>query len=154
MIAIIGRNKELGYNNKLIWNIPADLTRFREKTRHHPVIMGRKTFESIGHPLPDRPNIVISRHDYRVPGVTVVPSVEKALAEAVGKEGSEETFVIGGATVYEQAIDKADRLYLTVVDDTAQADAFFPDYNEFTKVVSEEKKASDGYTYTYLTLER
>lgn len=133
IIAVIGKNRELGKDNKLLWHIPGDLPRFKKLTIGHSVIMGRKTFESIGHPLPDRKNIVIS-HSAVIPGVTVVGSVEDALKEA----GPGEVFVIGGAKVFAQTIDIADRLYLTVVDKTAEADAFFPDYSRFTRVIKKE----------------
>ncbi len=149
VIAVIGKNRELGKDNHLLWDIPSDLKRFREITKGHPVIMGRKTFQSIGHPLPNRKNIVISR-DAAIPGVTVVHSLDEAIAIA----GNGEIFVIGGASVYAQAIDRADRLYLTLVDESApDADAFFPDYSRFTKVVSREPQEENGYKFTYLTLD-
>lgn len=150
LIAVIGKNRELGKDNDLIWNIPSDLKRFREITRGHPVIMGRKTFESIGHPLPNRKNIVISRN-FSHPGVTVVSSLDAAIAAA----GEGEIFVIGGASIYAQAIARADRLYLTLVEKTApDADAFFPDYSRFTKIISEEPHEENGIRFTYRTLEK
>lgn len=151
IIAVIGKNRELGKDNDLLWHLPADLRRFREITRGHPVIMGRKTFESIGHPLPNRLNIVIS-HQKNIPGVTVVSSLDEAIARA-GKDP--EIFVIGGGSVYAQAIDKADRLYLTIVDARApDADTFFPDYSRFVKVIEETPQEENGIRYTYRTLEK
>jgi dihydrofolate reductase len=150
IIAVIGKNRELGKDNDLIWNLPGDLKRFRKITEGHPVIMGRKTFQSIGHPLPKRLNIVISRQK-NIPGVTVVSSLEEAIDQA---GNDPEIFIIGGGSVYAQAIDKADRLYLTVVDAVApDADTFFPDYSRFTKVISEEPQEENGIRYKYLTLE-
>lgn len=154
LIAIIGKNRELGKDNKLIWNIPSDLKRFRQITNGHPVIMGRKTYESIGHPLPVRQNIVISSNpSFSVEGVVLVRSFDEAIDVAKQSPGSEEIFVIGGGNVYAQAINRADRLYLTVVDAAAAADTFFPDYSRFSKVVFRKEQQSDGFSYTYLTLE-
>jgi len=127
MIAAVGRNRELGRGNELLWHIPEDLKRFKALTLGHPVIMGRKTFESIGKPLPGRTNLVVSRSAL---------SLEDALAQAK-KLDKEEVFIIGGAQIYEQALPYADRLYLTLIEDTKEADAFFPEYEKlFTKKVS------------------
>lgn len=154
LIAILGKNRELGKDNKLIWNIPEDLARFRKITANHPVIMGRKTFESIGRPLPNRTNIVVTSDPYvRVGGVEVAGSLDEAIAFAKKSPGSEEIFIIGGGQVYAQAIDKADRLYLTVVDATAPADTFFPDYSRFTKIIAKESHESGGYRFDYIMLE-
>lgn len=155
IIAIIGKNRELGKDNKLLWNIPPDLERFRRITKDHPVIMGRKTFESIGNPLPYRDNIVItSDRTYGKEGIKVVYTLDEALRVANNSSGSSEIFIIGGGSLYAQAIDRADRLYLTVVDVTADADTFFPDYSQFSRVVLQEPHESDGFHYTYLTLEK
>lgn len=157
IIAVIGKNRELGKDNYLIWNLPGDLKRFREITKGHPVIMGRKTFQSIGHPLPNRTNIIISSHSSysSYPSYTVLcaSSLDQAISMAKSAPGSEEIFVIGGGSVYAQAINKADRLYLTVVDASADADTFFPDYSRFTKVISEVPHEENGTRYTYRTLE-
>lgn len=154
IIAIIGKNRELGRDNKLIWNIHEDLARFRKITAGHPVIMGRKTFESIGRPLPNRINIVITSDRYvRMGGAEVVGSLDEAIERAAKSPGSDEIFVIGGGTVYAQAINRADRLYLTIVDATAEADTFFPDYSRFTKVISKESHKSGEYQFDYMTLE-
>lgn len=153
IIAVIGKNRELGKDNHLLWNVPSDLKRFREITKGHPVIMGRKTFQSIGHPLPNRTNIVISR-EKEIPGVIVVHSLDEAIEKANSTPGVEEIFVIGGGSVYAQAIGRADRLYLTVVDAAAPgADTFFPDYSRFTKVIEEFSHEENGIRYTYRTLE-
>lgn len=156
IIAVIGRNRELGKNNKLLFHIPSDLKRFREITGGHPVIMGRKTYESIGHPLSSRVNIVISGNpSFQAEGVLIVPTLEKAIDKAKVEKGSEEIFVIGGGSIYAQALGIADRLYLTVVDaDVPDADTFFPDYSGFTKVASREIHHNTTYSYTYFTLER
>jgi dihydrofolate reductase len=161
IIAVIGKNRELGKDNDLIWHLPADLKRFRDITRGHPVIMGRKTFESIGRPLPNRTNIIISSHSPNAlntlnsPNCFFVSSLDDAIRNAQLSPGSEEIFVIGGGSVYAQAIDKVDSLYLTVVDAVAaQADTFFPDYSRFTKVIEESAHEENGIHYTYRTLEK
>lgn len=150
LIAVIGKNRELGRENHLLWNLPGDLAHFRKITSGHPVIMGRKTFRSIGHPLPNRENFIVTRDpSFDVGGVTVVSSLDEALKRAKG----DEIFVIGGGQMYAQAIDRADRLYLTVVDATAQADTFFPDYSRFTKVIERSPQEENGIRYKFLILE-
>jgi dihydrofolate reductase len=158
IIAVIGKNRELGKDNHLLWNLPGDLKRFKKITKGHPVIMGRKTFQSIGHPLPNRTNIIISsRPSYSsYPSYTVLfaSSLDEAIKKAKSSPGAEEIFVIGGGSVYAQAIDRADRLYLTVVDAAApDADTFFPDYSRFRKVIEESMHEENGIKYTYRTLE-
>lgn len=156
IIAVIGKNRELGKDNKLIWHLPSDLARFRKITTGHPVIMGRKTFQSIGQPLPNRENFVITRDPaFTAGGITVVRSLDEALEKAKSATGAEEIFVIGGGSIYAQAIDRADRLYLTVVDKIApKADTFFPDYSGFGKMILNESHEETGLHFTYKTLER
>lgn len=132
IIAAIGKNGELGKGNKLLWHIPEDMKWFRETTRGHPVIMGRKTYESIGRPLPKRDNIVITRDRvWNDTGVFVKYSLDEAVAFARERD-REEVFVIGGGEIYKQAIEYVERLYLTIVHaDFPDADTFFPDYGEY-----------------------
>jgi dihydrofolate reductase len=153
IIAGIGKNRELGAENKLLWNIPEDMQWFREKTNGHPVIMGRKTHESIGRILPNRPNIVITRDKaYQSQGAIISTSLEDAIGKAKTFDTTE-IFIIGGANVYAQAIDIADTLYLTVVDAEFNADTFFPEYtHRFKTIVSERKSKDDTYSYTFLEL--
>lgn len=156
LIAAIGKNRELGRGNELIFKIPEDMKFFREKTRGHAVVMGRKTFESIGKPLPERTNIVISRSaDYEVPeGVIKAASIEQAL-EIAGQYEEEEVMVIGGAQIYRLAMPFADKLYLTLVNaEVPDADAFFPEYVEFKKTVSQRSSSDGNYSFKFLTLER
>lgn len=155
IIAIIGKNRELGRDNKLIWNIHEDLARFRKITASHPVIMGRKTFASIGRLLPNRTNIIITSDPYvKIGGAIVVHSLDEAIETAKKSPGgNEEIFVIGGGQIYAQAIDKADRLYLTIVDADAPADTYFPDYSQYTKVISEERHEEGRLRFRYVTLE-
>ena len=142
IIAAIGKNRELGLHGKLLWYIPEDMRRFKEITTGHPVIMGRKTWESLPEkfrPLPGRTNIVVTRQeDYRASGATVVNSLEEARAAAARAEGADEIFVIGGGGIYTAALPYATCLYLTIVDDTAEADTFFPEYEKEFKVISKE----------------
>ncbi len=169
IIAAVGPNRELGKNNKLLWHISDDLKRFKKLTQGHAVIMGRKTFESLGEPLPERLNIIIthrrdflSHQNFTVSGV--VPSEAKkiafdSLSEALNYLKSEnEIFVIGGGQIYTQALPLADKLYLTLVEKTPEhpdgkfeADTFFPEYEKiFTKKIFEEKQNKNGYKYTFI----
>lgn len=152
IIAAIGSNRELGNNNKLLWHIPEDLKRFKDLTLNHPVIIGRKTFESINRPLPNRTNIIITRDkEYQPDGCLITHSLEEAIELAKSKD-SEKIFIIGGGQIYQQAIDLADKLYLTVVKGTFDADTFFPDYARFKKVVSQKEGQFDQYNYIFLEL--
>ncbi len=155
IIAAVAANRVIGNKNELIWHLPEDLKRFKNLTTGHPIIMGRKTFESIGRPLPGRENIVItSQEDYQPEGVTVVHSLMEALILAPELD-SEEVFVIGGGRVYAEALGFADRLYLTVLDQEFEGDTIFPDWSEqFECVVSEEPFAYNELSGKYLTFER
>lgn len=152
--AVASGNRALGKDNRLIYHIPEDLKRFRQLTSGHAIIMGRKTFESIGHPLPNRTNIIIT-HDpeYFVEDIIVVHSLDEALKVAKEKKQNE-IFIIGGGQIYQESISIADKLYLTIVEGNPDADTFFPDYSEFKKIVFEEQKESDGYKYKFLVLEK
>lgn len=159
VIAAIGRNRAIGKDNQLLWQIPGDLPRFKRLTVGHPVIMGRKTWESIPEkfrPLPDRTNIVITRDSsYDAPGAILAQSFPEALSLARDAEGSEEIFAIGGQQVYECALPFATNLYLTLVDDEKEGDAFFPAYEEqFTKEVAREENEYQGLTYVWIDLTR
>ncbi len=128
MIAAVARNQAIGLDNRLLWRLPEDLKRFKSLTLGHPILMGRKTFESLGRPLPGRRNVVVSRNpDWRSEGADVFSSLEEALAACVG---SEKVFVIGGAEIYRQALAMADVLDLTEVDDAPEGDVFFPDLDK------------------------
>lgn len=125
IIVATSSNSVIGKSNKLPWHLPADLRYFFKTTQHYPVVMGRKTYESIGHALPDRPTIVISRTLSSLPDAEVVDSLETALSLA-RSYGREKIFVVGGAEIYKQAIPLADRLYLTLIRKGFIGDAFFP----------------------------
>lgn len=156
IIAAMDEKRGLGRNNKMAWNIPGELKRFKEITMPHPIIMGRKTFESIGRVLPGRVNIIVSRNpDLKAEGAIVVGSVEEAIEKAKETE-NEEIFIIGGGQIFKEALDKnlVDKLYLTLVGGDYDADAFFPDYSMFTKIISQQQGESGEYKYKYVDLER
>ncbi len=154
MIVAVDEERAIGKDNRLLWNIPEDLKRFKELTTGHTVIMGENTYHSIGRPLPNRTNIVVTLNQSLVlPGCFVVYSIDEAFQMAKEKE-KEEVFVIGGASIYRQCLPLVERLYLTLVEGKHEADTFFPDYAEFQKVVSEEKGENGQYRYTYYILER
>lgn len=158
-IAAIGaKTRALGKNGELLFKIPEDLERFRKLTRDHPVIMGRKTWESLPEnrrPLPRRTNIVITRQkDYKAPGAEVVSSIEEALEIAKRSMGSDTICIIGGGDIYKIALPYTDMLLLTVVDDETEGDAHFPPYNEFKMELRREEHPEHHPPYTYLTLMR
>ena len=154
MIAALGKpNRVIGNSNKLLWNIPEDLAHFKKLTIGQTIIMGRKTYESIGRPLPSRTNIIISRNEnYTIPGAIVTNSLDLALDKAIKQQC--EIFIIGGAQIYQAALPLADKLYLTIIDGSFQGDVYFPDYSTFTKVIHQEESSSAGYSYTFLELEK
>jgi dihydrofolate reductase len=155
IIAAIGENRELGKDGELLWHISEDMKRFRKMTLNHPVIVGRKTFESIPEkfrPLPKRENIVLTRReDYHPQGVKVCHNLEDAIKHAESVE-DEEAFIIGGGSLYKQTIDIADKLYLTIVEGDYVADTYFPKYENFGEVVFEKKGSSAGYNYKFIEI--
>jgi dihydrofolate reductase len=160
MIAALGREtRAIGRDGKLLWRIPEDMARFKVCTVGHPVIMGRKTWESLPErfrPLSGRTNIVVTRDQaYTAEGGTVVHSLEAAFTVAKSSDGAEEIFVIGGGELYREALPCTTRLYLTLVDSDEEGDAYFPEYaNEFTNELAYEEHESDGLRYAWVDLER
>ena len=157
IIAAIGKNNELGKNNTLIWSMPADMKFFRDTTRGHTVIMGRKTFESIVKPLPNRKNIVITRDkNYKKDGIEIVNSLNEAINLTIPNE---EVFVIGGGEIYKQAIEIADKLYITHINtEDSEADSFFPEiiplvWNEISHTEN-QKDTENPFNYTFSIYER
>ncbi len=150
IIACISKgNRAIGYNNQLLYHIKEDMVRFKELTIGHTIIMGRKTYESLPHgALPKRRNLVVSKTLREIPGCEVVSSIEEAW-----KAEGEEIFVIGGESIYRQAIPLADKLYLTIVDDEPQqADTFFPSFNlEDWEMAKKEMRNENGLSFTFLT---
>ena len=149
IIAAIGKNNELGKDNDLIWHLPNDLKRFKKVTAGHHVIMGRKTYESLGRPLPNRTNIIITRNlNYQANGCVIVHSLEDAIQAA---KADMNPFILGGAEIYKQAMDIADCLDLTHVDAELDADAFFPeiDTKKWKETVREDHTKDDKHQYNY-----
>ena len=180
IIACISKtNRAIGYQNRLLYHIKSDLTRFRELTTGHTIIMGRKTYESLPNgALPHRRNIVVSNSMKEMEGCEVYPNLEAALkaaevefkaernikvSEASQAENPQETFIIGGESIYRQSLPAAHKLYLTVVDDTTindaavndtpqQADAFFPEINpEEWELIEKEMRNENGLSFSFLT---
>ncbi len=162
-IAALDSKRALGKNNQLLFHIPADFVRMKELTSGYPIIMGRKTFESIGRVLPNRTNIIITRDTtFQYEGAVVVHSLDEALKKAEATLATNyqlpttenEVFIFGGGQIFAEALPQIGRLYLTLVDHDFQGDTFFPDYSEFTKVVAKEERHDWEYPYTFLTLEK
>lgn len=157
MIAAMANDRIIGDDNQMPWHLPADLQHFKRVTMAKPVVMGRKTFESIGRPLPGRRNIVITRNaNYKAEGIEVVSSPEEALTLL---EGTEEVMVIGGGNIYSQFLPLAERLYLTFIDLTVTGDTQFPDYEkgyQWVEVESEVNQPDERnkYGYTFVTLHK
>ena len=155
IIVAIAENGVIGDKNALLWNIKEDMRRFRTTTTGHPVVMGRKTFESIGRPLPKRTNVVITRGDTTFEGCKVAHSLEEAIAMFPAEE---EVFIIGGAQIYTQAMALADKLYLTIVHRNYEGDTSFPEinYSEWREVARERFERGEEYdgAFTFIDLER
>lgn len=162
IIAAIDEKRGLGKNNKMVWHIPDELKRFKKITTPHPIIVGRKTFESIGKVLPGRKNIIITRNPlmydisiYDTLNLLAVGSIEDAIDKAKHTVGSDEIFIIGGGQIFKEALEKnlVDKLYLTILEGDYNADTFFPDYSNF-KIISEENGQSGEYKYKFVNLEK
>ncbi len=158
LIAALGRNRAIGYQNQLPWRLPADLQHFKQLTMGHHMLMGRKTFDSIGRPLPGRTSIIITRQpDYNVAGCLIAHSLAEAIALAK-ERGEQEAFVIGGAEIYAQALPLTDRMYLTWVEAEPEADAFFPVFDENEWETSAEAgfaaDEKNQYAMKFVTLKR
>jgi len=156
IIAAIGKNRALGKDNDLIWHLPNDLKRFKQVTSGHDVIMGRKTFESLGKPLPNRTNIIITRNDnFQAKGCIVVNSLKAAIEAA---KADPNPYILGGAEIYHQAIKIVDKLDLTLVDAILDADAFFPEIDKdiWKETARQDFKADEKhqYGYSFVTFER
>jgi dihydrofolate reductase len=156
IIVAMAKNRVIGVNNTLPWHLPADLKHFKALTMGHHIIMGRKTYESIGKPLPGRTSVVVTRNaDYAPPGVVVVNSLEAAIP-ACGDDG--EIFVIGGAELYRQAINLADRIYLTEIDADISGDAHFTELDrklwQETGRVSHAPDEKNLYSYHFVIYDR
>ena len=136
LIAAMDKNRLIGKNNKLPWHLPADLMHFKTVTMGKPILMGRKTYDSIGRPLPGRQNIILTRGDVEIEGVTVVNSIDEAIAAAGDVE---EVMVIGGSSIYDLVLPKVQRMYLSFVEGVFEGDAWFPEFNESEWEITETK---------------
>ncbi len=162
LIVAVAKNGVIGAGNQIPWRLSTDMKRFKSITMGKPVIMGRKTYESIGKPLPGRHNIVVSRdRNFSPDGVDVVPSFEAALAtarEALDLNDSEEIMVIGGGEIYRIAIELADRLYMTLVDAEPEGDTYFPTIDQASwRAISSEQTAAgpkDNAATTFIVYDR
>jgi len=159
IIVAIDEKRGIGKNNELLFKISEDFKRMRTLTSGHAIIMGRRTFASIGRVLPNRTNIIVTRDpDFNIAGATMSFSVEDALEKAKNAPGADEIFIFGGGQIFKEALEKGlvDRLYLTVVKGDYGADTFFPDYEAFgfNKIIENDEREAEGYRYSFLTLDK
>lgn len=151
IMAAKARNNVIGKDNDLVWHLPADLKYFKQTTKGHTLIMGRKTFESLGNPLPHRDSWIVTRNkNYAHEGITVFNSLESAIKKAETK-GLETIFILGGGDIYKQSMDIADKLFITEVHAEFDGDTFFPEIDEkiWKEVSREEHKADEKNRYDY-----
>lgn len=148
MIAAVARNRAIGFENKLIYWLPNDLKRFKQLTTGHTILMGRKTFESLPKgALPNRRNCVLTRSTQTIPGCECFATWADFVASCAPEE---DIYIIGGASLYQQLIDKANRLCLTEIDDTPiEADTFFPDYSDWKETMREEHEKDERHSQRY-----
>ena len=163
IIAAMDEKRGIGKNNDLLFRIPEDFERMRRLTKGHPLVMGRKTFESIGRVLPERTSIVVTHDPAKVssvsfftPEVQIVSSLGEGIEKAKQSPGGDEIFVFGGGEIFREAIENGivDRLYLTKVEGDWGANTFFPDYSQFKKVIHEEAGTEGEYKFRFIDLER
>ena len=151
LIVAMGQNRAIGKDNQLLPGMPNDRKYFKSVTKGHPIIMGRKTYESIGKALPGRQNIIITRRpDYNAEGAEVCSSPQEALARCRG----EEVFIIGGQAIYLEFIDQADTLYITLAYKDFEADTFFPQYDRAQFVETQRRDSNDPVRHSFITLKR
>ena len=154
LIVAIAHDQVIGVNNTLPWHLPEDLKRFRALTMGHHIIMGRKTYDSLGRLLPGRTTVIVTRNqDYKVEGALVAHSLTEAIALC---KNDDEVFVIGGAELYQDALKLANKLYITQIDLKVEGDAFFPKFNgaEWQETLREAHTSSQGLSFNYINLER
>lgn len=154
IISAVGADDGIGNNNDLLWRIPDDLKRFKKLTMGNVIIMGRKTYDSIGKTLPQRDNFIVTRQkNIEIEGAKVFDSLESAI-EYAKTMCNKEIFIIGGASIYEQSIDLVDKLYITRIDSVKKADVFFPKLDNFKIISESETYDYDGLKYKYIGYER
>ncbi|MBE9056065.1 dihydrofolate reductase [Sphaerospermopsis sp. LEGE 08334] len=160
LIAAISEDRILADSKKehirggIPWDIPSDIRSFKEITWRHPVIMGRKTYATFNHPLPNRTNIIVTRNiDYQAPGCLVFHSLYEAIQWSKMSE-TEEIFIAGGEQIYTQAMEFANKLYLTIVEGSFEGDIYFPEFSNFGKLTKEEKLQENGFRFKFVEIER
>ena len=155
IVVAIAKNNAIGKDNQLLWHLPKDLKHFKEITSGHTIIMGRKTYDSVGKPLPNRRNIVITRQNINIEGCEVVDSLDAALALCANEP---EVFIVGGAEIYKQAMQATDRIYLTIVHQNFDGDTYFPEIkaDEWKESQREDYQPDEKhqFAYSFITLER
>ena len=159
IIVSIAKNNVIGKDNTLLWKQSADLKRFKKLTSGHPVIMGQKTYESIGKPLPDRTNIVLTEDpNFQAIGCYIAKSIEESMEICIKYSYQDEIFIIGGGSIYRQFLPLADKLYVTIIDAEPDGDTYFPEINiDIWKPIYSEQHFKDNdnqYGYTYLIYEK
>lgn len=153
IVAMTTGKRVIGRDNKLPWHLPEDLKHFKALTMGHPIIMGRKTWDSIGRPLPGRTSIVVTRdRKLQIPGATVVHSLEEALAPY--RNTKDQVFMIGGSSLFEESLPIADRIYVTWIDEEIEGDVYFPEFDVSKFKVVEEFLGGGEIRHRYLTYER
>ncbi|MDB5010718.1 MAG: dfrA [Mucilaginibacter sp.] len=155
IVVAISENHAIGKDNKLLWHLPNDLKHFKEITTGHTIIMGRKTYDSVGRPLPNRRNIIITRQNMTIAGCEVVNSIDAALALCADEA---EVFIVGGAEIYRQSLQLTDRIYLTIVHQEFDGDSYFPDIkeNEWAATAREDHEPDNKnlLPYSFITFKR
>lgn len=157
IIVAVAENNAIGLNNDLLWHIPDDLKRFKRLTQNHVIIMGQKTYESLPiRPLPNRQNIVISDDpDFRYEGILVATSIQESIMLAEKYEDNDEIFVIGGGSIYKQFLPIVDKLYITKVHKSFDADVFFPEIDESKwELIEKEDRETENFKYSFLSFVR
>lgn len=156
IIVAMASNRVIGFNNQLPWHLSADLKKFKQITMGSPILMGRKTYESIGRPLPGRANLIISRNpNYQQAGCQVFTDIDQALASC---SNNDEIFVIGGASFYQTMLSRADTLYITEINQAFEGDTYFPEINDQDWIELERQEisndASVSFSYNFVKLQR
>ncbi|ALK97145.1 diacylglycerol kinase [Massilia sp. WF1] len=157
LVVAMDAQRGIGVDNKLPWHLPEDLAHFKRVTLGHPIIMGRKTFDSIGRPLPKRRNIVVTRNaDWSREGVEVAGSLEAAIALAGGRGGDAVASIIGGAQIFNESMAFADRMIVTHIDGAYRCDTFFPEIDPavWAETAREEHRSAEGVAFAFVTYER
>ncbi|MFP4146190.1 MAG: dihydrofolate reductase [Halorhodospira sp.] len=155
LVALVGRNGVIGADGDQPWHFRCDLQRFKAITRGHPVLMGRRTFNTLGRPLPHRTNLILTRDPaFRAEGVEAVPDAGTALARAAQAPGGEQVMILGGGEVYRLFLPRAHRIELTEVDDAPPGDTTFPALDDAWQELAREEASEDGYRLTFRTLVR